>query len=149
MLHVIAIVKVGRSDRNPQICYLNKSFKFKILSDDTSSRFIFRRNLSCLLAVGQLSPILSIWLNFCAFPQICIVSKRFASWIRPKCLHPLQVLAENSTFQWYRVAPPFVINLLHLNLTRKNLWSNTQGKYLIPWCSLGPVCNSLDMLDQV
>ena len=30
------------------------------------------------------------------------------------------------------LAPPFVINLLDLNLTRKNLRSNTQGKLPIP-----------------
>ena len=30
------------------------------------------------------------------------------------------------------LAPPFVINLLGLNLTRKNLRSNTQGKLIIP-----------------
>ena len=39
------------------------------------------------------------------------------------------------------LAPPFIINLLDLSLTRKNLRSNTQGKLPIPLCSLAQVCN--------
>ena len=39
------------------------------------------------------------------------------------------------------MAPPFVITLLDLNLTRKNLRSNTQGKLSIPQCSLAQVCS--------
>ena len=39
------------------------------------------------------------------------------------------------------LAPPFVINLLDLNLTRKNLRSNTQRKLPIRQCSLAQVCN--------
>ena len=39
------------------------------------------------------------------------------------------------------MASPFVINLLDLNLTRKNLRSDTQGKLPIPQCSLAQVCN--------
>ena len=39
------------------------------------------------------------------------------------------------------LAPPFTINLLDLNLTRKNLRSNTQGKLPVPRCSLAQVCN--------
>ena len=39
------------------------------------------------------------------------------------------------------LAPPFIINLLDLNLTRKNLRSNTQTKLPIPQCSLAQVCN--------
>ena len=39
------------------------------------------------------------------------------------------------------LAPPFVINLLDLNLMRKNLRSNTQGKLPIPGCSHAQVCN--------
>ena len=39
------------------------------------------------------------------------------------------------------LAPPFVINLLDLNLMRKNLRPNAQGKLPIPQCSLAQVCN--------
>ena len=39
------------------------------------------------------------------------------------------------------MAPPFVINLLDLNLTRKNLKLNTQEKLPIPQCSLAQVYN--------
>ena len=39
------------------------------------------------------------------------------------------------------LAAPFAINLLDLNLTRKNLRSNNQGKLPIPQCSLAQVCN--------
>ena len=39
------------------------------------------------------------------------------------------------------LAKPFVINLLDLNLTRKHLRSNTQGKLPIPQCSFAQVCN--------
>ena len=39
------------------------------------------------------------------------------------------------------MAPLFVINLLDLNLTRKNLRSNIQGKLAMPQCSLAQICN--------
>ena len=40
------------------------------------------------------------------------------------------------------LAPSFVIDLLDLNLTRRNLRSDTQGKLPIPWCNISQVCNS-------
>ena len=41
------------------------------------------------------------------------------------------------------LAPSFLTDLLDLNLTRRNLRSDTQGKLPIPWCNLSQVCNSL------
>ena len=40
------------------------------------------------------------------------------------------------------LAPLFLTNLLDLDLTRKHLRSDTQGKLPIPHCSLSQVCNS-------
>ena len=40
------------------------------------------------------------------------------------------------------LAPSFLTNLLDLDLTRKHLRSDTQGKLPIPHCSLSQVCNS-------
>ena len=40
------------------------------------------------------------------------------------------------------LAPSFLIDLLDLNLMRRNLRSDTQGKLPIPQCSLSQVCNS-------
>ena len=40
------------------------------------------------------------------------------------------------------LAPSFLTNLLDLNLTRKHLGSDTQGKLPIPHCSLSQVHNS-------
>ena len=40
------------------------------------------------------------------------------------------------------LAPTFLIDLLDLNLMRRTLRSDTQGKLLIPWCNLSQVCNS-------
>ena len=55
-------------------------------------------------------------------------------WLKiPQCIH-FKVLVNG-------MAPPFVINLLDLNLTRNNLRSKRQGKLPIPWCSLAQVCN--------
>ena len=40
------------------------------------------------------------------------------------------------------LAPSFLIDLLDLNLRRRNLRSDTQGKLPIPWCNLSQVFNS-------
>ena len=40
------------------------------------------------------------------------------------------------------LAPSFLIDLLDLNLMRRNLRSDTQGKLPIPQCNLSQVCNS-------
>ena len=43
------------------------------------------------------------------------------------------------------LVPSFVIDLLVLNLTRRNLRFYTQGKPAIPWCNLSQLSNSLIM----
>ena len=55
---------------------------------------------------------------------------------------PYSIQSSGTIYQCVNgLAPPFVINLLDLNLTRKNLRSNTQGKLPIPCCSLAQVRN--------
>ena len=63
-------------------------------------------------------------------------------WLKVQELESIQSVCNYVSMLSMDLAQSFLTNLLDLDLTRKHLRSDTQGKLLIPCCFLSQVCDS-------